>query len=250
MMVGRQNKRIEKFAFETCLHENYESWWMKHEEVMSILHLVPETDCLTLLDLGTGTGAWGIRLANRGFAVVGVDLSLTEIKNARQNACLFGQRRGSFDVVNADVEHLPFRANTFHISFCGGILHHLPNPRLTILELTRVVAGNRIIAFEPNGQNPYRRAVRRLMRLMSNWTLQKGFSSPNETLHEIKSYVRIFRTTQFADVWYRSVRWPRIGHSNVFQFLDTCIRNATWILLPRSCGGDNTLIVAARGRAR
>jgi ubiquinone/menaquinone biosynthesis C-methylase UbiE len=242
-----QDKHIERLAFETFLQEDYESSWMKHDKVIRMLNLAPNPTRKFLLDAGTGTGAWGIRLARGGFNVVGVDLSLVELKKAKLNAIAFNDGNGSYDVVQCDVERLPIRDQVFDLCFCGGVLHHLPNPRDAIMELTRATGGESIVAFEPNGQNPYRRGVRRVMKLLPNWTVQKGFSTPNETLHSLKSYIRIFRDTKFSSVWYKCIRWPKMAHSSKIVFLDDCIRNTLWNLLPERSGGDTALIVAMKG---
>lgn len=243
----RQDKFVEKLAYERCLCEDYQSSWMKHDDVIRMLNLVASPTSRSLLDVGTGTGAWGIRLAKKGFIVLGIDLSLIELRKARLNASAFQRGRGSYDVVQCDVERLPLRDESFDLCFCGGVLHHLPNARSAILELARVAGGKSIVAFEPSGQNPYRRAVRRLMKLLPNWTLQSGFSTPNETLHSLKSYIRIFRDTKFPNVWYKCIRWPKLAHSSKIIFLDDCIRNTIWTLLPERSGGDTAIIVAMKG---
>lgn len=240
-----QDKSVEKSAYEKRLCEDFDSTWIRYDDVFGLLNLVPGKG-KRLLDVGTGTGAWGIRLANVGFEVVGIDLSAVELRRAQENAFAHSNRRGSYEIIQADVERLPFRENAFDLSFCGGVLHHLPDPKKALHELSEVTTGKSIVAFEPSGQNPYRKITRQLMKIIHVWALNKGFSTPNETLHPLKAYIRILTKTDFSNVWYSCFRWPRTNRSGKLQLVDDFIRNILWTLLPESIGGDTMLIHARR----
>lgn len=91
--------------------------------------LLVETEGLvpgTALELGCGEGTDAIRLAQRGWHVLGVDIALTAIERARQRADELGLSRlarfeardlardfpsGSFDLVSAQFLHSPFAAD-------------------------------------------------------------------------------------------------------------------------------------------
>jgi ubiquinone/menaquinone biosynthesis C-methylase UbiE len=243
-----QDKLVERFFFEQLICEPFESSWIPFEKVLQILAVRLGAVKSTILDLGTGTGAWGIRLASRGFNVVGIDISLAELRAARRNAARIqvSSPVGSFDVVLGDVERLPFRNRAFDSCFCGGILHHIPDPRIAIKEIARIMNDGCVAAFEPSGQDPYRRLERSLMKALSSWRLQRRFSTPNETLHSLKTYIRICKQSGLANIWYESIRWPKLTRSNKLQFMDDCIKNMLWFLLPRLCGEDTVLIIAER----
>jgi ubiquinone/menaquinone biosynthesis C-methylase UbiE len=102
-----------------------------------------------VLDLGCGTGAHAIRLAQRGCDVVAVDLSLEGVKAARER---FRRetRNGLFAVANA--EQLPFRTGAIEVIWSSLLLHHFP--RLDVLpdELARV-SRTRVTAVETNAYN-------------------------------------------------------------------------------------------------
>jgi ubiquinone/menaquinone biosynthesis C-methylase UbiE len=90
------------------------------------------------LDLGCGTGVITLALAERGFAVVGVDhspdmLAIAEQKLERSRAA------GKHELMTADVRDLPFASDEFDCVTCQGLLHHLEDIRPCIAELARVL---------------------------------------------------------------------------------------------------------------
>ena len=103
-----------------------------------------------VLDLGCGTGAHAVRLAQRGFDVTAVDLSFAGVRAARERFRRAGMKGGAFVV--ADAEHLPFRKNAFQVVWSSLLLHHFP--KLTTLpdELRRVTS-KRLVAMETNANN-------------------------------------------------------------------------------------------------
>jgi len=63
-----------------------------------------------LLDLCCGTARHSLNLAEKGWNVVGLDISLRLLRVARGNM----KRKRGFPLVRGDMQHLPFRANSFH----------------------------------------------------------------------------------------------------------------------------------------
>lgn len=71
-----------------------------------------------ILDIGCGTGRHAIELARRGYAVVGVDLSNSQLTRARQKAAAQG---APVDFRQGDARELPFRAEfDLAIMLCEG----------------------------------------------------------------------------------------------------------------------------------
>ena len=102
-----------------------------------------------LIDLGCGTGAHSIRLAERGFTVTSVDLTWRGVVAARER---FREKGLEVDVVVADAENLPFRAGSFDIAWTSLLLHHFPVLDRLPVELARLVRHS-VVAFEPNAGN-------------------------------------------------------------------------------------------------
>ena len=72
-------------------------------------------DCRTILDIGIGTGRFAQYFNNNGFAVVGIDVSLAMMKQARE--------KGARDLVRADAHYMPFRDQVFDGSLMIHMIH-------------------------------------------------------------------------------------------------------------------------------
>lgn len=102
-----------------------------------------------VLDLGCGTGAHAVRIAQRGATVVAVDITRQGVGSARERLRREGLR-GHYAV--ADAEQLPFRDGAFDIAWTSLLLHHFPKLDRLPSELART-ARSKVIAFEPNAWN-------------------------------------------------------------------------------------------------
>jgi ubiquinone/menaquinone biosynthesis C-methylase UbiE len=90
-----------------------------------------------VLDVGTGTGAIPVRLAEArpDLRIVGVDLSAPMLAQARRRARQAGVRVG-FRKGNA--RGLPFRSGCFDLVISNSLLHHLPDAVPALDEFARV----------------------------------------------------------------------------------------------------------------
>jgi len=109
----------------------------------------PERPAGLVLDLGCGTGAHTIRLARRGFQVVGVELTAAGAKSAAKRLNDEGFKPM---IVIADAERLPFRDGAFHTVWAALLLHHFPVLDRLPKEIRRVT-NKRFVTFEPNSGN-------------------------------------------------------------------------------------------------
>lgn len=98
-----------------------------------------------VLNICCGSGMEAEFLSLQGAKVVGVDISIGAIKGAKKRAQIYGF---DLDLVVADAENLPFISGCFDYSFTHDGLHHLPEPKRGILELSRV-ANKGIFFTEP-----------------------------------------------------------------------------------------------------
>jgi SAM-dependent methyltransferase len=97
-----------------------------------------------VLDIGCGYGHLGAFLAQRGFAVTGVDYP--GISHSPEIA-----------FVAADLDHgLPALNGTFDFILCADILEHLKNPLEMLLNIRKLLApGGALIASLPNSGHAY-----------------------------------------------------------------------------------------------
>lgn len=86
--------------------------------------------CRLILDVGIGTGRFAQFFKETGFDVVGIDVSLSMMAQARE--------KGVVDLVRADAHHLPFRDLSFDGSMMIHVLHLMRDWVAVVHEVGRV----------------------------------------------------------------------------------------------------------------
>lgn len=92
------------------------------------------------LEIGIGTGRIALPLIQHGVRVVGVDISSEMLGKLIDKA-----GASAPGVAIADATRLPFRANTFSSAIASHVLHLIPEWRLAVDELLRVVVSGGVI---------------------------------------------------------------------------------------------------------
>lgn len=104
------------------------------------------------LDVGCGTGALAERLADRGYAVTGVDPSEGMLEIMRRRA-------PQSTAVQASATELPFVDDRYDLVYTVATLHHIAEPdavAAALGEMVRVTRpGGRIVIWDHNPRNPY-----------------------------------------------------------------------------------------------
>jgi ubiquinone/menaquinone biosynthesis C-methylase UbiE len=114
----------------------------------------------TLLDLGCGAGENSVYFASKGAQCVAADYSpgMVEValKLAESNGVTI-----SGQVTNAMA--MDFPDNSFDIVYASNLLHHIPDPYLTICEAHRVLKpGGKFCFWDPLKHNPVINVYRRI----------------------------------------------------------------------------------------
>lgn len=107
-------------------------WWFvaRRRLALQLMQAFMPNPSGLLLDAGCGTGALLAELQGLGTAV-GVDVASEALRLTRQ--------RGTFPVVQARLEALPFASEAFQVAFALDVLEHLPDERPALCELYRVL---------------------------------------------------------------------------------------------------------------
>ena len=124
----------------------------KHR-IKNVLNLIDTTENDGIwLDLGCGIGTFTSMLAKKNFDVVGVDLSgsATKIaKNLLHKECL----SSNSELIKADICYLPFKQSSFNNIICADLVEHLDSSQYYYLisESYRILSKNgKLALYTPN----------------------------------------------------------------------------------------------------
>ena len=128
--------------------EHYKSYWGKNilpERLYKILDYA--NPGMNLLDFGCGQGSYCKRLNENGYKTIGVDINQ------------YDEWQNDSNFIQIDSSHIPFKENTFDLSFSFEVLEHCQDYKTIISELKRVTI-NHLILSVPNCDlnNPLRTA--------------------------------------------------------------------------------------------
>ena len=138
----------------------------------------------TILDAGTGTGRFAKPLQDKGFEVVGIDISKKMISVAKE--------KGTINLLRGDVCFLPFKSSYFDAALCNAVLHLIPELNTALKEISRVTSKALVSTIHEN-RNPLRDAYNYLLE-------KKGYESPRrgKPEHQLKNLVAPLRSIHIA----------------------------------------------------
>ena len=100
-------------------------------------------------DLGCGSGTFTYLLHRSGYDCVGLDISGKLIEVGRR-------KHSDLELLQGDIEHLPFADASFDGVLLSGVVHHFPDPSRCAAEVARILRKKgRFMAFDPNRMNPF-----------------------------------------------------------------------------------------------
>jgi len=115
-----------------------------HKRIIKNLH--PSGNMV--LDAGAGTGRFTIWLAEKGFEVVGVDISREMLKEAKGKA---DTSRKDIGLVLADLGFLPFRKGVYGGCICINVVNHISDITRFLKEVRYVIKPESFFIFNfPN----------------------------------------------------------------------------------------------------
>ena len=113
---------VDRISYFDDIAQEYEC--VRGTEIWpSLLHTIRSVDSNTrrVLDVATGTGLFGVRLAEEGFHVLGLDqnshMLVQAIRKAKQQACCFQGVLGL-------AEQLPLPETSISVMFSTNAIHH------------------------------------------------------------------------------------------------------------------------------
>ncbi len=139
-----------------------------------------QTNGLTMLEIGCGSGALSCRFAREGAQITAVDITDAAVAMTRNNADI---QNVSLTVQQEDAEKLSFSDNSFDYVFSWGVLHHTSDMDQAFREVARVLKpGGRGLAMVY-----YRPSVAYYVHGLY-WLLIKGKLFQGDTIHTVQRH--------------------------------------------------------------
>ena len=127
-----------------------------------LLKYLDPFDSRKVLELGCGSGAYTIFLAQRGFDLTAVDVSSAMLQELRQK--LAEKNFSNVQILNRDVEEIPADLGPFDALFGIGLLEYADDPPLMIDRVKDFIKPNGIAVFSVPGVS-----VSGILYWMSSW---------------------------------------------------------------------------------
>jgi ubiquinone/menaquinone biosynthesis C-methylase UbiE len=147
----------------------------------------------TLLDLGCGAGENSVYFSVKGAHCTATDYSAGMVEKALKLAAANGVH---IEARTMNAMEIEFADNTFDIVYAANLLHHLPDPKMALREMHRVLKpGGKACFWDPLRHNPVINVYRRMateVRTEDEMPLEIG----------ITEYVRsLFPETVYDTFW-------------------------------------------------
>jgi ubiquinone/menaquinone biosynthesis C-methylase UbiE len=112
--------------------------------LLDILKLAGENSGLAILECGCGPGGILSEINSTDNLLAGVDINFSYLSKA-QSDC-----DSTHNMLQADIQNLPFKNNSFDVTYCAGVLGYLEEDQHAIREICRVTkpGGTVIIAVQ------------------------------------------------------------------------------------------------------
>lgn len=102
-----------------------------------IKHLLGNKKNRTYCEIGCGPGILGLNLAQMGYNVTGIDLSLKGLIVAKK---LYRKMKTKGSFVCGDILNMPFQDNSLNLIYGGGVIEHFKDTQRALGEIYRVLA--------------------------------------------------------------------------------------------------------------
>jgi ubiquinone/menaquinone biosynthesis C-methylase UbiE len=232
----------------------------KGETLQILLELVKPQPDWQALDVATGAGHTALLFAPHVARVVATDLTEAMLAKAEELA----QARGlsNMETQLADVEALPFEANTFDLVTCRIAMHHFSNPHQALDEIARVLKPGGVFGFTDNVTVPdkqaagYYNAYEKLRDPSHNWVypLVRLESMFEKAGLQVEATRQVSKEQEFNQ-WADRMRVSEADKEKLLQMMRHSPEALQPLFAPRWADGTmysslwEAVIVARKGRA-
>ncbi len=216
--TGTSNSR---FDFDQ-IAERYDRWYSsrsgihfdKVEKRAIDKMLPPQSDKMSLLEIGCGTGHWSSYFSSKGFEVTGIDMSPGMINIAEQKKipkCKFGV---------GDCENIPFDNDTFDVAAAITSLEFTAHPEKIVQEMVRCVKkdGGLLILGVLNSLSRYN--CKKMIVQGSVYSAARMLS-----LNEIKSLVAPYRISRVCAAGFYPKQRILFWMAPLYEYIGCLVSN-------------------------
>jgi SAM-dependent methyltransferase len=204
MFAGFTNDGFGHDLYRAQLRGNIFERVFHNNRIKTLLRLVTDelqvASDTRVLDVGCNTGPMLIPLRQRGYDVVGIDISTDDVHQAEQYLREHHLCTGGLSV--ADGTRLPFRDHSFDLALLVDILEHTDRPQHIVSEARRLlVPGGLVIATVPWASHPYVRYTWLRKLLSSRKTIDEHPDAP----FRLEMLQSLFPSSDFEPMCFRLV---------------------------------------------
>ncbi len=178
-----------------------------HDERRVREYIISEVDVKNgrVLDVGAGSAWVAEKFTKKGFEVVSMDISLTNLIKAKQKVPV-----ANHSCVSSDTFKLPYKDGSFELVIASEVIEHVFDPEGFVKELTRVV--------KPGGQllitTPYKEKLQYSLCIHCN--------KPTPLHAHIHSFDERVLLSFFKDIPHSKLEWATFGNK-LLIFLRTYV---------------------------
>ena len=142
------------------------------------------------LEIGIGSGIFIKELEKRGCNEIGVDYSINIVRSYLKKLNPAEDKMPE-KVIVADVETLPIASNSFDLVTCLGVLEYLPNDKIALSEMYRIIRPNGYLVLAVASYHRFRS----LFRLVKDKLFKKELvaSETSSQDYSLENQVRLIR---------------------------------------------------------
>jgi ubiquinone/menaquinone biosynthesis C-methylase UbiE len=167
------------------------SWWRREnvpERLEVVLSFLESENPANTLEIGSGRGAFALRLQEMGMHVSAVEINREFIRHSRNRD--HGKEIG---FMQGTAEELPLKNESFDAVICIEVLMHVANPHALLSEISRVLKwdGHAVISFLLKYTADYFKKM--IMFLTGYYTARYGkdsFDYRYDTFRDFAGYVQ------------------------------------------------------------
>lgn len=117
---------------------------INHKKYKTIIKHFPEKIKIKILDVGCGTGEFLKSLPSNRFQKFGIEIN----PQAAQIASSLGLK-----IIHGDINRVNFKSNKFDCVTMWHVFEHLPNPTITIQQISKILKPNGLLIFTVPNSN-------------------------------------------------------------------------------------------------